>query len=72
MANKTPVKESPLDIIYPNSSEVELRSLINILDRETYDFAEQWIHLNQQDQLDRISDLRVLARTIKQAIDEVC
>jgi hypothetical protein len=48
MANKTPVKESPLNTIYPNSSEVELRSLINILDRETYDFAEQWSHLDQQ------------------------
>jgi|GEM_PF-1581743 len=55
-----------------NSVLLQVGGLVNILERETYDFAEQWSHLDQQHQLDRISDLRVLARTIKQTIDEVC
>ena len=54
----------------PQTTEVELQALINILDRETYDFAEHWSSLNQLNQLDRISDLRVLVRTIKQIVDE--
>lgn len=57
-------------MIYPDNPGLELSCLINILDRETYDFAEQWSHLNKQNQLDRISDLRVLVRTIKQIVDE--
>jgi hypothetical protein len=55
-----------------NSVLLYVGGLVNILERETYDFAEQWSHLNQQNQLDRISDLRVLAQTIKQTIDKVC
>lgn len=57
-------------MIYPDNPGLELSCLINILDRETYDFAEQWSHLNQQNQLDRISDLRVLVLTIKQVNNE--
>jgi hypothetical protein len=57
-------------MIYPDNPELELSSLINILDRETYDLAEQWRHLDPQNQLDRINDLRVLVRTIKQVSDE--
>ncbi|ACD94845.1 hypothetical protein [Trichlorobacter lovleyi] len=57
-------------MIYPNSPEVELRSLINILERETYDFAVEFIDLPRDEQLDRISDLRVLTLTIKQISDE--
>lgn len=57
-------------MIYPNNPEVELRAMINILDRETYNFAEEFIDLPQVEQLDRISDLRVLALAIKQISDE--
>ncbi|MGE0918058.1 hypothetical protein [Trichlorobacter lovleyi] len=57
-------------MIYPGDPEIELRALINILDRETYDFAEEFIDLPQVEQLDRISDLRVLALTIKKIADE--
>ncbi len=57
-------------MVYPDSPEVELRALINILERETYDFAEEFIDLPRNEQLDRISDLRVLALTIKQISDE--
>jgi len=58
-------------MIYPDSPEIELRALINILDRETYDFAEEFIDLPRNEQLDRISDLRVLVQTIKLVTDEV-
>lgn len=54
---------------YP--AEIELRSMVNILDRETYDLAEEFIDLPRNEQLDRISDLRVLVKTIKQLSDEV-
>lgn len=51
--------------------EIELRSMVNILDRETYDLAEEFIDLPRNEQLDRINDLRVLVRTIKLATYEV-
>jgi len=54
---------------YP--AEIELRSMVNILDRETYDLAEEFTDLPRNEQLDRISDLRVLVKTIKQLSDEV-
>lgn len=54
---------------YP--AEIELRSMVNILDRETYDLAEEFIDLPRNEQLDRINDLRVLVQTIKQLSDEV-
>lgn len=57
-------------MIYPDRPEVELRAMINILDRETYNFAEEFMGLPRNEQLDRISDLRVLALTIKQISDE--
>lgn len=57
-------------MIYPDNPKVELRALINILDRDTYDFAEEFTNLPRDEQLDRISDLRVLALTIKQVYDE--
>lgn len=58
-------------MIYPGDPEIELRSLINTLDRETYGLAEEFIDLPRDEQLDRISDLRVLVKTIKQLSDEV-
>ncbi|QOX78277.1 hypothetical protein FY034_04790 [Trichlorobacter lovleyi] len=45
--------------------------MVNILDRETYDLAEEFIDLPRNEQLDRINDLRVLVQTIKQLSDEV-
>jgi len=53
----------------PYSLEIGIPSLVNILDRETYDLAEEWSHLSRGEQLDRISDLRVLVQTIKQLTD---
>jgi len=57
-------------MIYPNNPGLELSSLINILNRDTDDLAEQWGHLDRQNQLERINDLRVIVRTIKQVSDE--
>lgn len=58
-------------MIYPDNPELEIRSLVNILDRDTYDLAEEWSDLKPDEQLDRISDLRVLVKTIKQVTDEL-
>ncbi len=43
--------------------------LLNILDREVSDLAEEWSHLKRNEQLNRISDLRVLVMTLKQVTD---
>lgn len=58
-------------MINPDTPELEISSLVNILDRDTYDLAEEWSSLNPHEQLDRISDLRVLVKTIKQMTDEL-
>lgn len=58
-------------MIYPNSPEIELRSMVNILDRETHGLAEEFIDLPRDEQLDRINDLRVLVQSIKLVTDEV-
>lgn len=58
-------------MIYPDNPELEIRSLVNILDRDTYDLAKEWSDLKPDEQLDRISDLRVLVKTIKQVTDEL-
>lgn len=57
-------------MIYPDNPGLELSCLINILDRDTYDLAEQWSHLDRQNQHERINDLRILVQTIKQVSDE--
>ena len=53
----------------PYSLEIGIPSLVNILDRETYDLAEEWSHLQLNEQLERITDLRILVKTIKQLTD---
>jgi len=40
--------------------------LLNILDREVSDLAEEWNHLTKEEQVNRLSDLCVMVRTIKQ------
>ena len=58
-------------MIYPNNPELEISSLVNILDRDTYNLAEEWSDLNPHDQITRIDDLRVLVKTLKQVTDEL-
>jgi hypothetical protein len=40
------------------------------LDRDITDLAEEFIDLQRNEQLDRISDLQILVKTIKQLSDE--
>ena len=56
-------------MIYPDNPELEISSLVNILDRDTYNLAEEWSDLKPNEQLNRISDLRVLVMTLKQVTD---
>lgn len=58
-------------MIYPDNTGIKLRALINILDRDTSDLAEEFTDLPREAQLDRISDLQVLVKTIKQLSDAV-
>lgn len=58
-------------MIYTSNQSVKLCALINILDRDTSDLAEEFTDLSRNEQLDRISDLQVLVKTIKQLSDEV-
>lgn len=58
-------------MIYPDNPGIKLRALINILDRDTSDLAEEFTDLPREAQLDRISDLQVLVKTIKQLSDAV-
>lgn len=56
-------------MIPPGNPELEIRSLVNILDRDTCDLAEEWSDLKPDEQIARIEDLRVLVKTLKQATD---
>jgi hypothetical protein len=56
--------------IYNLHLHLQISSLVNILDRDTRDLAEEFIDLPRDEQLDRISDLRILVKTIKQISDE--
>ncbi len=58
-------------MIYPDNPELEISSLVNILDRDTYNLAEEWSDLKPHEQTTRIDDLRVLVKTLKQVADEL-
>mgnify|MGYP000971047732 CR=1 FL=1 len=51
--------------------ELQISSLVNILERDTCNLAEEWSHLKPHDQLDRLSDLSVLVKTLKQVTDKL-